>query len=112
MIYQSEEMNVSVFINNEMVPAVTQVDIDLERAVVDSAVDKNDKKYLVTLTRYMPVGVTVTDFFALSGFSVVVVDSWMCYTLLNCEWTKIKRVLTADGVVESATFLASSVSVM
>ncbi len=108
MFYQSEEINVTVFINGEMVPAVTQVDIDLEHAIVDSQVDRTKKKYLVTITRYLPVGVEVNNLYTMRGFNVTVNDSWLSFALFECEWTNIKRHITADGVVETSTLLAAS----
>ena len=108
MLYQSEEMNVTVSINGDTVPAVTQVDIDLEHAIVDSKVDKTKKKYLVTITRYLPVGVVVNNLYNMSNFDVAVNDSWLSFLLYDCEWTAIKRRMTADGVIETSTFLAAS----
>lgn len=111
MFYQSEEINVTVFINDEHMPAVTQVDIDFEREIVDSTVDKNKCKYLATITRYLPVGVEVDNLYNLQNFGVIVNDSWISIGMFNCEWTSFKRKVTADGVIEIMTFISSHVQV-
>ena len=111
MIFQSYETNVSVAINQDSLPAVTAVDIELERSVEGNTVDTESGKYRVTVKRYLPVGVEVGNLFSLEKFSITVIDCWNSYTFTGCEWVKLERKLDNNGVYETMVAQAKRIQV-
>ena len=112
MIFQSYETNVSVSVNQATLPAVTAVDIELERSVEGNTVDTESGKYRVTVKRYLPVGVEVGNLFSLEKFSVTVTDCWNSYTFAGCEWVKLERKLDNNGVYETMVAQAKLIQVI
>ncbi len=111
MIYQSYETNVSVSLNNETLPAVTAVNIELVRSVDGDTVDTEGGTYRVTVKRYLPVGIEVTNFFKLATFELLIVDNWHCHSFGNCEWVRIERDLDKNGVYETMVAQAKTIEV-
>lgn len=111
MINQSNETNVSVSIDEEILPAVTAINIELERSVNGGVVDTEDGTYRVTIKRYLPVGVDVKNLFELQKFEIFVVDSWRSHIFLNCEWVRIERNLDKNGVYETMVAQTKAIQV-
>ncbi len=112
MIFQSYETNVSVCVNQATLPAVTAVDIELERSLDGNEVNTEGGKYRITINRYLPVGVEVGNLFSLENFSVTVMDCWNSHDFTGCEWVKLQRKLDNNGVYETMVAQAKQVQVI
>lgn len=112
MIYQSQEANISVLLNKEIMPAVIGADIEIERSVDGNTVNTDSGKYRVTLKRYLTVGMNTGNLFALKGFNLEVADGWNTYDFIECEWLKLERKLDNNGVYETMVVQAKLLQVI
>ena len=67
--------------------------------------------HTVTVYRYLPVDVEVGSFYDKSSFELTASDLWSTLIFTGCEWKKIERRASPDGVYETLTFRSKNMSV-
>ena len=112
MIFQSKESKLFVGIGDDELACVTKIEISSERGLTSAGdVDKTSAVHTVTVYRYLPVDVEVGSFYDKSGFELTASDLWSTLIFKGCEWKKIERRASPDGVYETLTFRSKNMSV-
>lgn len=113
ILNQSAESKIYIYLEDNEVACVTGYDVSFEREN-DASGDINTSKNgcTVKLERYFPIGVDVGSFYACKDFNLTVSDNWSIMKFSNCNWHKIDRKGTIDGVYETVMLKAGTVKVV